>query len=107
MGLEIFWSQLAEEKLQDIFSYYKLQAGIKTARKIVSQIANKTDNLKKQPQIGAIEELLADRSQEFRYLVSTNYKIIYYINYETNKIVIANVFDTRQNPEKIKRTNLK
>ena len=104
MGLEIFWSQLAEDKLQDIFYYYKLKAGIKTARKIVNEIVDKTFNLEKYPKIGAIEELLIDRAQEFRYLISTNYKIIYYINFESKRIVIANVFDTRQNPDKIKET---
>src|SRR5690606_39081701 len=104
MELAIFWSQLAEDKLQDIFSYYKLKAGLKVARKIVNEIVNKTDNLENQPKIGAIEELLVERPQEFRYLVSANYKIIYYINYDKQRIVIANVFDTRQNPIKIQET---
>ncbi|MFT4063091.1 MAG: type II toxin-antitoxin system RelE/ParE family toxin [Edaphocola sp.] len=104
MGLKIFWSQLAEDKLQDIFDYYKFKAGLKTARKIISQIVNRTDILETQPQIGAKEPLLTKRPQDFRYLVSTNYKIIYYINQETKRIVIANVFDTRQNPEKIQET---
>lgn len=104
MELKVFWSQLAEDKLQDIFSYYKVKAGLKTAREIISQLVNKTDILENQPQIGAAEELLTERPQEFRYLVSTNYKIIYYVNYKTNGIIIANVFDTRQNPEKIQET---
>lgn len=45
-----------------------------------------------------------ERPQEFRYLIATNYKIIYYINDEKQRIVIANVFDTRQNPDKIQET---
>lgn len=104
MELKIFWSQIAEDKLQDIFNYYKFKAGLKTAKKIISQIVNKTDLLEKQPQIGVNEPLLIGRQQEFRYLISTNYKIIYYINQEMQRIVVANVFDTRQNPEKIKET---
>ncbi|MDY9918420.1 Plasmid stabilization system protein ParE [Porphyromonadaceae bacterium NLAE-zl-C104] len=99
MELEIFWSQFAEDKLQDIFDYYKDNIGIKVARKIVDKIVDSTINLDKNPRTGAIEQLLRDRKQEFRYLVSTNYKIIYYINLETKRIVIANVFDTRQNPD--------
>lgn len=104
MELDIFWSRLAEDKLQDIFIYYKIKAGIKTARKIVNEIVEKTINLENHPKIGVVEELLINRPQEFRYLVSTNYKIIYYINYKTQRIVIANVFDARQNPEKIQET---
>ena len=101
MELEIFWTQLAEDKLQDIFDYYKGKAGIKISRKIITQIIDRTIDLNKNPRIGPEEELLKDRLQEFRYLISTNYKIIYYINFETKRIVIANVFDVRQNPEKI------
>lgn len=103
MELEIFWSQFAEEKLEDIFHYYKVKAGAKIAKKIVNEIVDKTIDLKEHPKKGQVEELLFDRVQEFRYLVSSNYKIIYYINLNTNRIVIANVFDTRQNPEKLKK----
>lgn len=97
MGLEIIWTHFAEDKLKDVFDYYKVKAGLKVAKNIVTKVVDKTINLEKQPQIVAIEELLTNRPQEFRYLVSTNYKIIYYINYETKRVVIANIFDTRQN----------
>lgn len=104
MELEIFWSELAENKLRDIFDYYKMKAGLKTAHKIANQIVDKTLLLTENPHVGPIEELLSERPQEFRYLVSTNYKVIYYINFETKRIVIANVFDVRQNPQKMDET---
>lgn len=104
MELEIFWSQLAEKKLQAIFAYYKDKAGLKVARQVVNQIVDSTIKLKYQPYIGAREALLKDRLQDFRYLVSTNYKIIYYLNLEAKRIIIANVFDARQNPLKIQET---
>lgn len=104
MELEIFWTKLAEDKLKDIFDYYKVKAGIRIARKIVNQIIDKTIDLDQNPKIGQIEELLKSREFEFRYLISTNYKIIYYINLKTKRIIIANVFDARQNPEKLKET---
>lgn len=104
MGLEIFWSQLAEDKLYDIFQYYKFKAGIKVAKKIINEIVDTTLILENNSKAGQIEELLLERQQEFRYLVSGNYKIIYYINIKTNKIIIANVFDVRQNPLKLEET---
>lgn len=104
MELEIFWSELAENKLRDVFDYYKMKAGLKTARKIANQIVDKTLLLTENPRVGPIEKLLSERPQEFRYLVSTNYKVIYYINFETKRIVIANVFDVRQNPQKMDET---
>lgn len=101
MGLKIFWSQLAEDKLEDIFNYYKIKAGIKVAKEIVYGIVDQTIDLNKNPKIGQLEDLLKNRPEEFRYLIYTNYKIIYRINQEENRVVIANTFDTRQYPQKI------
>lgn len=104
MDLMVFWTQSAEDKLQDIFNYYKLKVNAKVARKIVAEIVDKTINLSENPEMGSLESFLTSRPQNFRYLVSGNYKIIYYINWETNKIIISNVFDARQNPEKLNET---
>lgn len=102
MELEVFWSEFAKIKLEDIFDYYKNKASLKIAKEIVSGIISQTIGLDKMPEIGQIEEILKDDEREFRYLVYTNYKIVYYVNSKTHKVVIANVFDTRQNPNKLK-----
>lgn len=101
MELEVFWSSFAKNKLEDIFEYYKFKASLKVANKIVNGIVNQTIDLNKTPRIGQIEEVFKDDEREFRYLVYTNYKIVYFINLKTNQIIIANVFDTRQNPKKM------
>ena len=54
----------------------------------------------KQPFIGQIEENLIELKQEQRYLVEGNYKIIYRVI--DKEIYITDVFDCRQNPQKIK-----
>lgn len=104
MGLEIFWSQFAEDQLQDIYQYYKFKAGVKVAKKIINEIVDRTFILNENYKIGQVEDLLIERKQEFRYLVSGNYKIIYYINLEKDKIIIANIFDARQNPIRMNDT---
>ena len=104
MGLEVYWLQLAEDKLNDIYTYYRFKAGRKIAQKLVNGIVDTTIDLEKNPEIGQIETTLKDRKLQFRYLIYKKYKIIYRINYNSNLIEIANVFDVRQNPEKIKET---
>jgi hypothetical protein len=52
-------------------------------------------NLEKNPKIDQIEELLKSRPQELRYLVHTDYKIMWWINEDKQRIVSANVFETR------------
>ena len=104
MELKIFWSEFAKLKLEEIYQYYRLKANKKVAVKIANGIIDQTINLDKNPEIGQIENLLKDKHREFRYIVYTNYKIIYYINKKTNRIVIANVFDTRQTPKKLRKS---
>src|SRR5690554_3469287 len=105
MGLIVHWTDSAKSGLKSIFDYHKEKASLKIAKQIVKQIAEKADALSNFPGIGAIEELLKERPQNFKYVVSTNYKIIYWINKDKNRIEVVDVFDTRQNPEKIKRNN--
>ena len=102
MELEVYWTQFAEDKLTDIFEYYKFKAGIIVAQKLVNSIINESLKLSKNPFIGQKEELLIDRIQDYRYFVFKNYKIIYWVDEINNVILVSHVFDTRQNPIKMK-----
>ncbi|PVW14314.1 type II toxin-antitoxin system RelE/ParE family toxin [Marixanthomonas spongiae] len=104
MALTVFWTLFAKEKLNEIFEHYKAKANVQIAENLVDAIVDHTNNLENQPYIGRTEELLLDRPQKFRYLVFKNYKIIYWINENKNRIDIAHVFDARQDPFKIKQT---
>ncbi len=100
MELIVYWTQLSEDKLADIFGYYQLNAGQRVAQKLINGIVDTTIDLEKNPYIGQKESLLSNRTQEIRYLVYKKFKIIYWINVEYSRIEIANVFDCRQNPKK-------
>jgi plasmid stabilization system protein ParE len=101
MGLKVYWTHFAENKLDDIFEYYCEKAGVRFAQKFVNEIVGKSLDLERNPFIGQKELLLKHRIQEFRYLVFKNYKIIYWVNREKNRVEIFNLFDCRQNPAKI------
>ncbi|SFT87695.1 Plasmid stabilization system protein ParE [Algoriphagus locisalis] len=105
MDLEVYWTDFAEQELFKIFNYYKKEAGYTIAKKLIDGIYEEPFILKTQPEIGQIEELLKDREREFRYLIyKNNFKIIYWLNNARNHIEIIDVFDVRQNPPKIRRT---
>lgn len=104
MELNIFWTQFAQDELERIYKYYRIKAGVLISKRIVKEIYNEALVLKKQPELGQIEELLEKRKEEFRYLIHENYKLIYWVNTKENQVEITDVFDTRQNPPKIKRT---
>jgi len=48
--------------------------------------------------------MLKEKEIHYRYFVHKNYKLIFSFNKEKGFIKIADVFDTRQSPPKIKRT---
>lgn len=103
MELKIFWTDFAKKELRKNFRYYKENVSTRVARNETHKIIKETHRLKKQPEIGQIEPLLADRKIEFRYLVHQTYKIIYWINREKKRIEIIDIFDTQQYPNKIRR----
>lgn len=103
MAIKIVWSYFAKEELKNIFNFYKINASLKIANNLVVEIVKKTNSLSSHAKIGQKEDLLLERSEGFRYLVYKNYKVIYFFNKEKNRIEISDVFDTRQNPVKIKR----
>jgi len=100
MEVKILWTEFAINQLEQVFDYYKYKANINVARKIVSQIADRTLLLEKNPLMGTKEPLLEDRKSEYRYLVEGNYKILYWV--EDNFVKISSIFDCRLNPIKIK-----
>lgn len=104
MTLQIIWSEFAETQLDEIYEYYKKKASPRVAKEHVSGIINESRKLIKSPLIGQVEEILKQRETEYRYLVFKNYKLIYAVDTENGFVKIADVFDARQNPPKLKRT---
>lgn len=104
MELDIFWTDFSKKELKKIFDYYKEEVSLNVAKKLVSGITSEVAKLRKHPIIGQKEELLVKDSRDFRYLIFKNYKIIYWINSDKNRIEIFDIFDTRQNPIKIVRS---
>jgi len=102
--MKIIWSEFAEKQLDEIFDYYAKESSLSFDTKLISKIIKSPDKLKRATFIGQVEEFLNDRPIIYRYLVFKNYKIIYSVDEKNKLIKIADVFDTRQNPSKIKRS---
>ncbi|EIJ40423.1 plasmid stabilization system protein [Galbibacter orientalis DSM 19592] len=104
MNFKIIWSDFSETQLDEIYEYYEKKASLKVATKIVTGIIKESEKLIKASLIGQEEELLTDRVIQYRYLVFKNHKMIYSVDEQNGFIKIADIFDTRQNPPKMKRT---
>ena len=100
---QIIWTNFAISELKNIYLYYRMVATAQVADKIRKSIFDGTKPLIKQPLIGAIEENLIELGQEHRYVVVGNYKIIYRLIHDN--VYITEIFDCRQNPQKMKKRN--
>lgn len=103
MEYTIIWSRFSENQIDKIYDYYETRVNTKLAKKIVKSILSAPDQLIKNPKIGALESSLKNREIEYRYIVSTNYKIVYSVVELDKSVRIADVFDTRQHPNKIEQ----
>lgn len=104
MEYEIIWSKFAEQQIDEIFEFYKQRTKYyRIAKRMISKILVAPDSLKTNSKIGQREPSLKKRNFEYRYIVESHYKIIYSVDESNGQIKIADVFDTRQNPTKIKR----
>lgn len=99
--MEIEITEFAESELIRIYDYYRSVASEPVARKIKDRILEKALTLTTFPLRGQEEENLKELNEGHRYLIEGNYKIIYKIS--GNTVFITDIFDTRQNPDKIKR----
>jgi toxin ParE1/3/4 len=97
----VIWTNFAISELKNIYLYYRMVASEKVADKMRKSIFESTRRLSKQPLIGATEENLVGLKQGHRYLVEGNYKIVYRVLHDN--IYITDVFDCRQNPQKMKK----
>jgi len=67
---------------------------------VLQKIVARTNQLTVFPESGGIEPYLAHLKWSYRRLIEGNYKIIYRIY--NKKIYINRIFDSRQNPKKLK-----
>ena len=91
----------ALRQLTQILDYHKDTGNLTKGRRTIRQILNRAKELETYPELGSEEENLREHGKGHRSLVvGTLYKIIYLI--AKPFIIITDIFDTRQNPNKMK-----
>jgi plasmid stabilization system protein ParE len=101
--MRVVWTKSALASLQYIYQYYKRNVSITIALNIRELILTASLQLESFPSSGQLEEILNETKYTFRYIIRGRYKIIYTIL--KDKVFITDIFDTRQDPDKIKERN--
>ena len=100
MKSKIIWSKKSKTSLIEIKEYFTENASPRIANRLVKEIINKAQLLLETPFAGQKDPFLEFKNQDFRYLIFKNYKLVYRVENQ-DLIKIYEVFDCRQDPEKI------
>ena len=96
---EVVWSKKANRKRIAFLTYGEKEFGRKAAVKMNERIESYVQALAGNPYMGIVEPLLRGRKETYRSLVVHKLvKLIYSVDEATNRIRIADVWDTRREP---------
>jgi plasmid stabilization system protein ParE len=97
MALEIYWSKQADQKFDSILDYFESEWGEPSTKKFVKRVYDFLDTLKELPEIGTLENI----GLNIRGFVIFKQITLFY-QVRSNKIILLNFYDNRQNPKKRK-----
>lgn len=93
--IKIIWGKKALKDLEAVHSFYEPKSK-KAAENVVADILHTIENIVYEEQY-QVDEMLG---KPYRRMVAGNYRIVY--KPKRNSILIFRIFDTRQNPTKLK-----
>lgn len=98
--MKLFYTEQAIESLQECLDFLPPEVSLEKRLQTRDKILAKADKLLTKPRTGQKEEYLEHLGQSHRRVIEGNYKIIYRLEGEV--IYITDIFDTRQDPAKMK-----
>ena len=96
----VYWSMKASEDLADIYAYIEEDSTI-AADIVIDTLLELGNLLESMPERFPREWNLEDAPLVFRFIPKWNYKIIYTVKVDERLVIIARVFHSGQDPEKI------
>jgi plasmid stabilization system protein ParE len=95
--MRIIWNLRAKEAKHQVALYIRRRFGLKREKKFLQEVDRTAEKLLRNPFIGKIDPLFADRSITYRSVIVNNLnKMVYYVKDDT--IRIAAFWDTRMEP---------
>ena|SRR5690606_20863837 len=98
--MKLLFTERAIISLQECLDFFPPNMAAEKVNEIRDKILAKAEMLLDNPKIGQLEEYLDHLGQAHRRVIEGNYKIIYKVT--DDAIIVTDVFDTRQNPSKMK-----
>ena len=98
--MRVIWLPQAKRQLRQTASYIHREFGQKVRSEFMQDVQHANMLLSKNPNMGSVEPLLADRSIMYRsYVVNRLNKIVYFV--KEDHIEVADFWDVRREPKKL------
>lgn len=98
--MKLFYTEQAIRSLQESLDFLPAEVATEKRLQIRDKILAKADKLLTNPGLGQREEYLDHLGCSHRRVIESHYKIIYRV--EGESIYITDIFDSRQDPAKMK-----
>lgn len=98
--MKIFYTRQSLTSLEQTLDFISKEVSLEKLIEIRDKLLDSTDILITNPKLGKLEEYLEHLKLKHRRIIVGHYKIIYRI--EKDVIYVTDIFDTRQDPKKMK-----
>ncbi|GAB1450379.1 hypothetical protein MASR2M47_04350 [Draconibacterium sp.] len=98
--MKLVYTEQALDSLEEALEFIAPNVSSEKLIQIRNRILNKADKLLKQPFSGSKEPFLENLNLGHRRIIEGHYKIIYKVQNEC--IYVTDIFDSRQDPNKMK-----
>ncbi len=97
MALQIEWTKNALQDYEQVVNYLLKEWSIKAAADFINKVEDRVYNLSLLPNVG----IASIKEPSIRSVLVTKHNMLYYQS-RSEKLIILDIFDTRQNPQKNK-----
>ena len=102
--MEVRISDVASSQLVKYTSYYASHFGLQAANNLTDSFEAKMRYLTRFPEVGHPEPLAEGLMPLHRAIrIATHVNVIYFVDYADDAIKVADIWDTRLSPERLKR----
>ncbi len=97
------FSEVAWKSWEGIIKYYTENYGAQAIRNLTDNFEAKVHSIEQFPESGTPEPLASDLTPTYRFFyISTYLKVIYYVDYVEDCIKVADIWDARMSPQKLR-----
>lgn len=101
--MHLRFSDIAWKSWEKIIAFYAKNYGTQAITNLTDKFETKAHSIERFPESGTPEPLASGLKLTYRFFyISSFLKVIYYVDYEEDCIKVADIWDARMSPQKLR-----